>query len=310
MSKPGRFATLIVSIWAKIKKVITPLISSDEGLTIETTQGDINLCAHDTIGICNNAFYILNHRQNGDQFIYFYNDTPDGASIQWDSTLNRFVFSDPISGTISDADRLDGQHGAYYLDRSNHTGTQPRSTISDFAHKDTHTSGGTDEFTSTDLIEALVKRIREGSGTDLLIGNIADQQFLARSGSDLIGYNITNQMVFYQHGVLEVKVKVGLPQTIIVPFNCRVVEVYGYVETAPAGSAIIVDVNLNGTSIWNTNPSNRLTISAGSQTGSQTVFDTTDFNKDDRLTVDIDQVGSTTAGESLSVCIRIRPRVV
>jgi hypothetical protein len=31
-----------------------------------------------------------------------------------------------------DADLLDGQHGSYYLSRSNHTGTQSSSTISDF----------------------------------------------------------------------------------------------------------------------------------------------------------------------------------
>jgi cytoskeletal protein CcmA (bactofilin family) len=31
-----------------------------------------------------------------------------------------------------DADKLDGQEGSYYLDRSNHTGTQTASTISDF----------------------------------------------------------------------------------------------------------------------------------------------------------------------------------
>jgi hypothetical protein len=122
--------------------------------------------------------------------------------------------------------------------------------------------------------------------------------------------NIKNQIVFYEDGTLTVKTKAGIPATIIVPFDCSVIEVYGYVETAPTGSAIIVDVNLNGTSIWATNQSNRLTISDGSQTGSSKTFDTSKFKKDDRLTIDIDQVGSGTAGKDLSVCIRIVPKGV
>ncbi len=36
------------------------------------------------------------------------------------------------SGNGLDADQLDGQHGSYYLSRTNHTGTQTASTISDF----------------------------------------------------------------------------------------------------------------------------------------------------------------------------------
>lgn len=36
------------------------------------------------------------------------------------------------TGNGLDADTVDGQHGSYYLDRANHTGTQTASTISDF----------------------------------------------------------------------------------------------------------------------------------------------------------------------------------
>lgn len=36
------------------------------------------------------------------------------------------------AGNGLDADTLDGQHGAYYLDRANHTGSQTANTISDF----------------------------------------------------------------------------------------------------------------------------------------------------------------------------------
>jgi hypothetical protein len=90
-------------------------------------------------------------------------------------------------GSADDADKLDGQHGSYYLNRANHTGTQTRSTISDFAHKDTHKTGGSDAFTSTDEIEAIVKRIKESGGTVLALGSVADGKFLKRSGTSIIG---------------------------------------------------------------------------------------------------------------------------
>jgi hypothetical protein len=55
-------------------------------------------------------------------------------------------------------------------------------------HKDSHKSGGTDALLSTDLIEAIVKRIRESAGpTNLLVGAIADGQFLKRSGTGIVG---------------------------------------------------------------------------------------------------------------------------
>jgi hypothetical protein len=55
-------------------------------------------------------------------------------------------------------------------------------------HKDRHKSGGADAFTSTDLLEAIVKRLQESSGpTNLLMGSIADGQYLKRSGTGIIG---------------------------------------------------------------------------------------------------------------------------
>jgi hypothetical protein len=95
-----------------------------------------------------------------------------------------------VPGTCDNADKLDGQHGSYYLNRANHTGTQTRSTISDFAHKDTHKTGGSDAFTNTDTIEALVKRIQAQGPTNLEIGTIDDGQFLKRSSGSIVGSSI------------------------------------------------------------------------------------------------------------------------
>lgn len=55
-------------------------------------------------------------------------------------------------------------------------------------HKDSHVSGGSDAFLSTDLIDAVVRRLRETGGpTDLLLAAIADGQYLARSGATVAG---------------------------------------------------------------------------------------------------------------------------
>lgn len=56
------------------------------------------------------------------------------------------------------------------------------------AHKDTHKSGGSDALTSSDLMEAVVKRLRESGGpTDLTLGAVADGEVLKRSGSTIVG---------------------------------------------------------------------------------------------------------------------------
>jgi len=56
------------------------------------------------------------------------------------------------------------------------------------SHEAAHISGGGDAFTSTQLLEAIIKRIRESSGpTDLTVGAVADGEFLKRSGATIIG---------------------------------------------------------------------------------------------------------------------------
>jgi hypothetical protein len=74
-----------------------------------------------------------------------------------------------------------------------------------------------------------------------------------------------------------------------------------YVDTAPTGSTIIVDIKKNGTTIFST----KLTIDAG-ETSSTTaaaaaVISTAAFTTTDEITVHIDQVGSTIAGTALKL---------
>lgn len=54
-------------------------------------------------------------------------------------------------------------------------------------HKATHVSGGSDSFVSTDLLEAVVKRIQESAGPTILnFGSILDGEFLKRNGNTII----------------------------------------------------------------------------------------------------------------------------
>ncbi len=55
-------------------------------------------------------------------------------------------------------------------------------------HESTHVSGGSDAFLSTDLLEAVVKRLQTSSGpTTLTLAGIADGEFLKRSGTTIVG---------------------------------------------------------------------------------------------------------------------------
>lgn len=56
------------------------------------------------------------------------------------------------------------------------------------AHKDSHKAGGPDQFVAADLLDAVVRRLRETGGpTDLLVGAIPDGAGLIRSGASIIG---------------------------------------------------------------------------------------------------------------------------
>lgn len=93
---------------------------------------------------------------------------------------------------------------------------------------------------------------------------------------------------------------------------CTVMEVRLAVTTAPTGSALIVDVNecestgVTCTSLWATTQGNRVQINTGSTAGSQTTFDTRYIEAGNRFSIDLDQIGSSTAGGPLTVNIACR----
>jgi hypothetical protein len=91
---------------------------------------------------------------------------------------------------------------------------------------------------------------------------------------------------------------------IYMDFAGTILEAHASVKTAPTGADILVDLNLNGTTIWSTQ-GNRVTIAAAANTGTQTSFNTDTFASGDYFTIDLDQVGSGTKGARLVVRLKV-----
>ena len=87
------------------------------------------------------------------------------------------------------------------------------------------------------------------------------------------------------------------------PFAMTVTGVSASCQTAPVGSTIICDINEGGSTILST----KLSIDASEKTSttaaSAAVISDTALANDAEITVDIDQIGSSTAGKGLKVKI-------
>lgn len=80
-------------------------------------------------------------------------------------------------------------------------------------------------------------------------------------------------------------------------------QVAAAVGTAPVGAAVVLDLRINGISVF-ADSSTRPTIADGANVGTGAIPPQTLFMPGDYLTVDIAQVGSSTAGADLTVQIR------
>lgn len=88
----------------------------------------------------------------------------------------------------------------------------------------------------------------------------------------------------------------------VFPFAATIIGVTVAVGEAPTGDDVIIDVHKNGTTIYTTQ-ANRPTIADGSNISSHEVPDVTSVSAGEYLTFDIDQIGSTTPGEDLTVIV-------
>ena len=91
------------------------------------------------------------------------------------------------------------------------------------------------------------------------------------------------------------------------PVKGKLVAVYGAVGTAPVGTDLLVDIHKEGTTIFTTQ-TNRLTVADGAAEGAAgTVsgIEVPSFAAGDLFLIDVDQVGSGTAGSDLVVTFAI-----
>lgn len=88
---------------------------------------------------------------------------------------------------------------------------------------------------------------------------------------------------------------------------CTVEDVELHVQTAPTGQSLIVDINEDGVSLFSTRPE----IDAGSTTEDDNhVFSDTALAAGSELTADVDQIGSTVAGERLTVRLHVKEFII
>jgi hypothetical protein len=95
----------------------------------------------------------------------------------------------------------------------------------------------------------------------------------------------------------------SLPVRMHAPWAGTISNVTATVSTAPTVSAVIIDINKNGTTIFTTQ-GNRPTIAAGTQDDLSSTPDVTTVAQNDVFTCDIDQVG-VSPGAGLVVQVRV-----
>ena len=72
-------------------------------------------------------------------------------------------------------------------------------------------------------------------------------------------------------------------------------------NTAPTGSALVVNIKLGGTTIFSTKPQIDAAAKTSVGSGTTAVISTSALTDDGEITIDIDQIGSTIAGKGLKV---------
>lgn len=90
--------------------------------------------------------------------------------------------------------------------------------------------------------------------------------------------------------------------TVRMPHAGTIRSVTAAVGTAPTGAALIADVNIAGTTVFTTQAS-RPTIAINGTSASSGAVEAGTFAAGDIISVDVDQVGSSTAGSNLTVLI-------
>ena len=109
----------------------------------------------------------------------------------------------------------------------------------------------------------------------------------------------TKSVAFYIGGDLTVEADC---MATIIPQVMRITGIKAVVSTAPVGANVILDINVNGTSVYTTQ-ANRPNIADGATSVTASLPNIVDLVLGDVISVDVDQIGITTAGANLSIVI-------
>jgi hypothetical protein len=153
------------------------------------------------------------------------------------------------------------------------------------------------EYESLDVTNDAGDVTFDNTGTNITSGNVEDalKEINTRSLYEAFTVVCSDETTDIETGTGVIEFQM--------PFAMTVTSVIATVGTAPAGANIEVDINENGSSILST----VISIDAGEKTSDtasvQPVISDNSLATNSIITIDIDQVGSSTAGKGLKVQI-------
>ena len=115
-----------------------------------------------------------------------------------------------------------------------------------------------------------------------------------------------DEVCFYVAGAQTTGVK---KLAALVGFAGEIVGVRAHLDMAPTGAAFVIDVNKNGTTLFTTQGA-RPTIAISGTDSTTTLPDVVTIAAGDRLSIDVDVIGSTVAGSDLYVTVSIKRATV
>ena len=196
-----------------------------------------------------------------------------------------------ITGTIGNAQIVSSAIGTTELASNSVT------TIKILDSNITNTKLASDSVTTAKILDANVTDAKiSGMTSSKLSGNLP-----ALNGSALT--NLPYDMGFiagYDKDLLKENVEVATYGEIVMARTGTFVGESGFSDTAPTGSALIVDILKNGTTIYSTKP--QFAISA--QTMTAGTISSGSFVAGDRITFKITQIGSSANGQGVRFTLR------
>lgn len=137
-------------------------------------------------------------------------------------------------------------------------------------------------------------RLGVGSNGQILVADSAEA-----NGVKWVDPENGRGIAYFWEGDVEVTAKAI---SFIATYAMTVSAVRCNVDTAPVGADLILDIHKNGTTLFTTQ-GNRPTIADGTTSDTSVAPDVTSIAIGDLITLEIDQIGSTTAGAGLALSL-------